>query len=205
MPMKWTRTVAAVSSAALVTLLATGCHVSDKTHGDSDNVRISTPFGGMQVKTDNTAILEQIGLPAYPGATLVKNKDDKGSADVNLHFGSFHLKVNAAGYRTADSPDMVKAFYRKALTKYGDVIECHDGKTVGTPTKTADGLTCNDQGGAHIQVSHDLTGKTQLRAGSRQHQHIVDIDPEGSGTKFGLVALDLPGRMSFGHDDKSTQ
>jgi len=196
--------VLAVLSAVSATALLSGCHVSDNKHGDGDNVKISTPFGGMQVKTDNAAILEQIGLPQYPGATPVKSDHDKGSADVNLSFGSFHLKVNAAGYRTSDSPDMVKAFYRKALSKYGDVIECYDYKTVGTPTRTAAGLTCDDHSGGHVSMRDDLTGRTQLKAGSKQNQHIVEIDPEGSGTKFGLVALELPGHSS-GDQNKSTQ
>jgi hypothetical protein len=42
----------------------------------------------------------------------------------------------------------------------------------------------------------------ELKAGSAQHQHLVEIDPEGSGTKFGVVALELPGKMFSGDDDK---
>lgn len=186
-------------------VLVSGCHVSSDKHGDGDNVKISTPFGGMQVKTDNAAVLQEIGLPQYPGATLVKNDKDKGSADVNLNFGSFHLKVNAASYRTADSPDMVMAFYRKALAKYGDVIECKNYKPVGTPLATSEGLTCDDHGGNHISVSDDMPGKSQLKAGSKQHQHLVEMSADGGGTKFGLVALDLPGHFSMGKHDKSTQ
>jgi hypothetical protein len=46
----------------------------------------------------------------------------------------------------------------------------------------------------------------ELKAGSKQHQHIAAIDPQGNGTKFGLVALDLPGHLSFGDkDDQHTQ
>jgi hypothetical protein len=41
----------------------------------------------------------------------------------------------------------------------------------------------------------------QLKAGSKQHQHIVAIDPDGNGTKFGLVALDLPGHITIGSGD----
>lgn len=202
MQVKQTVTMAVVLALALA---LAGCHVSSDKHGDGDNVKISTPFGGMQVKTDNATVLNEIGLPEYPGATLVKNDHGKGSADVNFNFGSFHLKVNAAGYRTNDSPDMVKAFYRKALERYGDVIECQNYKTVGTPVRTSEGLTCDDHSGSRIRVSDDLTGKTQLKAGSKQHQHIVEIDPEGKGTKFGLVALELPGHVGSDEHRKSTE
>ena len=52
----------------------------------------------------------------------------------------------------------------------------------------------------------NMSGKMELKAGSKQHQHIVAVDPEGNGTKFGLVALDLPGHISFGDkDDQHTQ
>jgi hypothetical protein len=40
-----------------------------------------------------------------------------------------------------------------------------------------------------------------LKAGSKLHQHIVAIDPEGNGTKFGLVMLDLPGHLTIGEGD----
>ncbi|WP_229668860.1 hypothetical protein [Edaphobacter acidisoli] len=182
--------------------LLAGCHVSSDKQGDKE-VKISTPFGGMQVKTDDAAVLQNIGLPQYPGATIVKNDNDKGAADVNFSFGKFQLKVNAVSYRTTDSPEMVQAFYRKALEKYGDVIECKGSKVVGTPVQTSQGLTCDDNGGGHISVNDDNSGKTQLKTGSRQHQHLVEITPDGSGTKFGLVALDLPGDM--GSHSKSTE
>ena len=58
----------------------------------------------------------------------------------------------------------------------------------------------------NVYVNDDESGKMELKAGSKQHQHIAAIDPEGNGTKFGLVALDLPGRLSFNDkDDKQTQ
>lgn len=182
--------------------LMAGCRVSGDKHGDK-GVRISTPFGGMQVKTDDTTVLQNIGLPQYPGATLVKKDNDKGAADVNMNFGKFHLKVNAASYHSDDSPDMVLAFYRKALEKYGDVIQCKNNQPVGTPTRTSEGLTCDDNGGGHISVSDSESGKSQLKSGSKRYQHIVEISPDGSGTKFGLVALDLPGDL--GSHDKSTE
>jgi len=41
-----------------------------------------------------------------------------------------------------------------------------------------------------------------LKAGSKQHQHIVAITTEGSSTKIGLIALDLPGHLGNDKDDK---
>jgi hypothetical protein len=180
--------------------LISGCRIeSDKRNGN-DNVKIATPFGGMTVKTNDNA-LEGLGLPVYPGAELVKKDKNNGAADVNMSFGSFQLRVKAASYRSHDSPDEVAAFYRKALGRYGDVIECQKDKAVGTPTRTAEGLSCDNEKGNRVYVNDDESGKLQLKAGSKQHQHIVAIDPDGNGTKFGLVALDLPGHITIGSGD----
>ncbi|HEV2708905.1 MAG TPA: hypothetical protein VGU67_01720 [Edaphobacter sp.] len=184
------------AAAAIVgTILMSGCRVESNKQGGKDNVRIATPFGGMQVKTNDATVLEGMGLPAYPGATLVKKNHDHGAADVNMSFGSFHLRVKAASYQTSDSSDKVQAFYRKALGAYGDVIECANDKSVGEPTRTAEGLTC-DNDNKHVGIDDDVSRKMELKAGSKQHQHIVAIDPNPDGTKIGLVALDLPGHSS---------
>lgn len=180
-------------------IAALGCRIDTNKHGESDNVKIATPFGGLQVKT-NDAVQSGIGLPEYPGATMVKKDKDNGAADINMSFGSFHLRVKAVSYRTSDSPDKVKAFYQSALGRFGDVIQCSDSRPVGTPTHTAEGLTCDRDRENHASVDEDFSKKLELKAGSTQHQHIVAIEPEGGGTKFGLVALDLPGHSS--HDDK---
>ena len=189
---------------AFSAVMMTGCRIDSHKDGDSDNVKIATPFGGMQVKTNDAAVQSGLGLPIYPGAELVKKKDkDNGSADVNLSFGGFQLRVKAAGYRSADSPDKLTAFYRQALGRYGDVIQCSNNKPVGTLTRTSEGLTCDNNKENHVTLDEDLSGKTELKAGSKQHQHIVSIDPDGNGTKFGLVALDLPGHLSV--DDGDSQ
>jgi hypothetical protein len=188
-------------------MLASGCRIESDKHGDSDNVKIATPFGGMTVKTNDTAVEESLGLPLYPGAVLEKKEhNNDGAADVNLSFGKFQLRVKAASYATPDAPDKVGAFYRKALGRYGDVIECHDNSPVGTPTRTAEGLTCNDDDQkSHLKLDQDIGGKVEFKAGSKQHQHIVALDPQGTGTKLGIVALDLPGHFTDDDKDQQTQ
>jgi hypothetical protein len=186
-------------------VLVSGCRVESDKHGDSDDVKIATPFGGVRVKTNDAAVLEGIGLPAYPGAELVKKKDKSdGAADINLSFGKFQLRVKAVDYRSTDDPGMVAAFYRKALGRYGDVIQCQNSKPVGTPTRTAEGLTCDNEKENHITVNEQISGKMELKAGSKLHQHVIAIDPDGSGTKFAMVALDLPGHIATedGGDEK---
>jgi hypothetical protein len=186
--------VAGVAAAGLAALLLAGCRVQSDKHGDSDNVKISTPFGVMQVKTNDAVSVEGIGLPTYPGAQLVKKDKDNGAADVNMNFGGFQLRVKAVSYQTGDSPEKVEAFYRAGLRRFGDVIACRDNRVVGSPARTQEGLTCDNNNGNHYSVDDKPDkGALELKAGSQQHQHIVEIDAQGGGTKIGLVALDLPG------------
>lgn len=186
---------AALAAIALAALMA-GCRVEKTTHGDSKDVTISTPFGGMHVKTNNADVLASIGLPAYPGAEEVPDTgDDNKSADVDMSFGNFQLRVKKVGYRTDDAPDKVEAFYRKVLHRFGDVIACRNDHTAGGPERTAEGLTCDYGHDRHFNVNvntYEGHGELELKAGSQHRQHIVEIEPDGGGTKFALVALDLP-------------
>lgn len=134
-----------------------------------------------------------IGLPAYPGAVPAKDKDnDTDSADLGFNFGDFHLKILVASFETGDSAAQVLAFYRKPLSKYGDVLECDHGKPVGLAVAHS-GLTCSDQEGSGAKGNVSSDGH-ELRAGSPHHFRVVGIDTgtHPGKTKFGLVYLELP-------------
>jgi hypothetical protein len=191
-----------VGSSLLAVLVvgATGCKVKVDKSSDGDNVKIATPFGGITVNKDQTSAAE-LGLPAYPGAVTDTANDGNRSAKVDMGFGSFKLRVRVAHYRSADDRDQVLAFYRKALSQYGNVIECVGGKPVGPLSATREGLTCDhsDHDHATSHSSDDL----QLKAGSARHQHIVTFgDGSSSPTQFTLIALDLP--HGFDNEEKGT-
>jgi hypothetical protein len=188
-----------VASLALVAGIA-GCrvHVDKGQNGEDKNVQVDTPFGGVHVNTDQISAAD-LGLPVYPGASEIKGDDKHKSADVHLGFGEWELRVRAVSYGTSDSEEKVTAFYKKALTRYGDVITCDGRSAVGTPTVTSEGLNCADNGNNDSNVKFDNgdfninTGKVQLKAGSKRHQHIVGFeDPRDGQTRFSLVSLDLP-------------
>jgi len=181
---------------------ATGCriHVDKDANGQEKNVQVDTPFGGVHVNTNQITAVD-LGLPVYPGAEIVKDKQHDKSADVNMGFGEWSLRVRAVNYSTADSQDKVTAFYKKALGRYGDVITCDGNAPIGTPTATAEGLTCADEGHhGNVQVDgKDLNvhGGFQLKAGSKRHQHILGFEDSSDGkTRFALVALDLPASVT---------
>jgi len=189
-----------VAGMALAVMIS-GCrvHVDKDSNGEDKNVQVDTPFGGVHVNTNQTAAAD-LGLPAYPGATAVSDDDKHKSADVHLGFGEWELRVRVASYATPDKQDQVLAFYKKALGRYGDVITCRDKAVIGTPVVTSEGLTCEEDHGAKVQVDkgdYGLNkGSLELKAGSKRHQHIVGFeDPKDGQTRFALVALDLPAVM----------
>jgi len=195
--------VLAMGAGLAAALGLAGCrvHVDKDADGKEKNVQVDTPFGGVHVNTDQTTASD-LGLPVYPGAQIVTNDDKHKSADVHLGFGEWQLRVKAVSYGTPDSQDKVVAFYKKALTRFGDVITCQGNSPVGTPTTTHEGLTCEDDNkNSKVQVNdHDLRHDFQLKAGSKRHQHIVGFEsPKGESTRFALVALDLPAFV--GNDD----
>ncbi len=185
------RNAAAIAFLSIAAALAVGCAVSvDKAkNGDDKNVKIDTPLGGIHVSSDDTKAAD-IGLPVYPGAKIAAKTDGDKSADIHLGFGDWQFRLKVVKYQTSDSSDQVIAFYKKALGRYGDVIQCGGNAPIGTPAVTREGLTCDDSSGGH-KVNVDST--QSLKAGSKRHQHIVGIEKtDNNGTTFSLVELDLP-------------
>ncbi len=178
--------IAAASALAVLT----GCsvRVNKDASGEDKDVHVSVPFAHVDVR-QNAA--DSLGLAVYPGAALDSAKDNK-PVDVNLGFGAWKLRVQAAEYVTADPLDKVQAFYKHALAQYGDVLTCRGEAPVGEPARTRDGLTCrDDEKSGHGKIAS--SGDLQFKAGSRSRQHIVGFDEKkGPGTHFALVALELP-------------
>ena len=120
--------------------------------------------------------------------------------------GAFNFQLKVVKYVTLDSPDKVLAFYRKPLSRYGEVLECDHGKPVGTLTATRSGLTCSDQKGGKgdgktdgkIEINGTASSDDhELRAGSPRQFRIVAVEhaqdkSQDKSTRFGLVYLELP-------------
>ncbi len=202
------RILAAAGLLAAVSIGLAGCrvHVDKDANGEDKNVQVDTPFGGVHVNTGQTTAAD-LGLPVYPGAQIVPDKDNDKSADVHMGFGRWELRVKAVNYATPDSQDKVEAFYKKALGRYGDVITCQNNAPVGNPTATAEGLGCEDSGKngpkVHVGVGNKSYGYSsngngvELKAGSPHHEHIVGFDtPVNGQTRFALVDLELPEGMT---------
>lgn len=121
-----------------------------------------------------------VGLPVYPGARVAaKHGDDDAAFDIGFAFGDTRLRMVGISYDSDDSPDHVLEFYRKALSRYGDVLECDHGRAVGGLSVTSSGLRCSDKkGGENVNINGRLDSSKDhdLRAGSPGEFRIAGID-----------------------------
>jgi hypothetical protein len=173
---------------SLLLLAACSINVKKEKNGEDKQVDINTLVGGIHVS--NGANPEDVGIQIYPGARL-KQKDsgDDKSANVNISGFGYGLKVVALEYESNDTPDKIIAFYRAQLKKYGNVIECHTGSlhVKAEVKKHDDGsheVTCDGDGGKDIE----------LKVGAEENQHIVAVEPSGSGASFSLVYVRTHGK-----------
>ncbi len=184
---------AAVMAASL--LAFSGCTISNnKSENGKDNVDIKTPFGSMKV--DQGVDARDTGLPLYAGAKpYEKHKDGHNAANVNISSSFFGLKVVAAEYTTTDAPAKVRDFYQNALKNFGKVVECKGEYTgfkydKGNADQDAP-VDCSDEHG-------DSADEIQLKVGTRHHQRVVSVKPDGTGTRFALVYVNTRGEKESG-------
>ena len=146
----------------------------------------------LALHANSHASAADIGLPVYRGATLYKDADNDAAANLGLTAGDFHFSLMIVNYATKDSPAQVLTFYRKSLSRYGEVLECDHGKPVGALTVTRSGLTCGHVKDGDNKDSYASTNH-EIRAGSPHQFRVVGIDASNPGsTRFALVYLELP-------------
>jgi hypothetical protein len=177
-----------MTSLALL-LAACSINVDDKDK-KNEKVDIQTPFANLKVNTSDKDA--DNGIPVYPGAHLrpADENGDNHSANINIGAVGFGLKVIAAEYETNDSPEKVKAFYQDKMKTFGDVLVCN-GHSSGSDVHmnshgddTDQKLTCKDTHG----------DGWELKTGTSDNEHLVSIEPHGSGTRFGTVLVRTHGK-----------
>ena len=110
---------------------------------------------------------------------------------MGLWGGSSGFKLFVLKMETTDAPAKVAAFYRKALAKYGQVLDCSNPQTSGSNAgdsdkkKSSKALTCEDE--------KPKPGEISLKSGSKAKEHAVGIQPNGAGTLYQLVYVETRG------------
>ena len=179
------RTLAGFAAASLLVVAGCSVNVQKEKDGQDKKVDISTPMGGIHVSKGVNP--EDVGIAIYPGSNLREGNGEDKSANVNISGFGYGLKVVALEYQSNDAPEKVVAFYKDQLKRYGSVLECHTASLhVNTGARKHDSseLTCAGDSG------HDV----ELKVGTEENQHIVAIEPSGSGTNFSLVYVRTHGK-----------
>lgn len=159
--------VSAVALAGVSALTVSSAVAQDK-HG-----------AGLVVSDQATA--EDVGLPIYPGAKPHKDaKDDSEAARLGIWGGGFGFRIAALKMESNDTPAQVAEFYKKALAKYGNVLDCTgDAASNHEKNDSSAVLTCGDD--------KPDKGGLLLKVGTKEKQHIVAVEPNGKGAIFSLV------------------
>jgi hypothetical protein len=180
--------VLGITTALALILVLPACNVKTEKSADGKDkkVEISTPFGGLKVNNDADA--RDTGLPVFPNSRpKPQEHDNDSSANVNMSFGKFGLKVVVASYLTDAPPDKVLDFYRGEIGKYGKVLECKGGSIGGFKMDRKDSdkeLHCDKEGDSTV---------VELKVGSQTLQHVVAVKPDGKGSEYSLVYVRAEG------------
>jgi hypothetical protein len=148
--------------------------------------------GSIELHANEAVNAASVGLPEYPNARPYRESKSDSAVDVGFTFGSFHFRLLAAKYISSASPSQVLDFYRKPLSRYGDVLECERGESVGSLAVTRSGLTCSNSSGRHAET-HGDTNAHELRSGTPRLFRIVAVDETRTdATHFTLLLLEIP-------------
>jgi hypothetical protein len=165
--------------------------------GQDKHLDIRSSAGDLHMGNDADA--RDTGLPAYPGARLRHDddeKDGKNSANLAISTESFGIKLIVVDYDSDDSPSKVIGFYRDKLKKYGRVLECHTAEHGGDIHVNSGKNDSN--GNKEVKCDGDNTGNVvELKVGTEDNQHLVAIEPakKGDGSTFALVYVHTRGKQ----------
>lgn len=170
-----------VAGSAIGLFVASHIHVEHQQHGESKEVNVQSPFGGIRVR-QNAASLASLGLPLYPGAQpLPKDQpsafhdgvdvhsgvtidgEKSHNARIQMQFGGQRVDVSVAEFIAHAPADTVKDYYRKQLGTIGAVEEKRKqhGETelnvkAGDDEHVA--VIRTGDGGTHFLLIHVTTG-----------------------------------------------
>lgn len=189
------RMLAGLALAGMLALAGGSLSAQEKTQRDTSKdkefsvtVQGKDTDAGLVVSARATA--KEVGLPVYPGAIPHKEKGkehDTSAAKLGLWGGSFGFKLVALKMESTDAPKKVAEYYQKALARYGTVLDCtHPAQTQEDEDEKSEKLTCSDD--------RPEKGGMLFKAGTKERQHIVGVQPNGTGTVFQLIYVEARGK-----------
>ncbi|MBT9494409.1 MAG: hypothetical protein IV107_19140 [Paucibacter sp.] len=143
------------------------------------------------IKVQEQAKLQEIGLPAYPGAVAQQDdKDDKPGVTVGLSFGPFAFKLLVSKFASADGIDKISDFYRAALSQHGPVLDCSHGSPAALAAKTE---KKKDAPHGCAEISGD-PGERVYKTGAGKSFRLVSLKQvSATEVHFQMVRMELRG------------
>jgi len=136
---------------------------------------------GVEARADATA--SDLGMPLYPGAIVRKDRpDDTGNVTFAIWGGSKGLKVSAAKYLSADTPERITAFYREALARSGTVLDCGNERSAAKAREKDDKA---------LQCGASEVGRRTLKVGTSGGERSVTVTPAAQGTLIELARVQV--------------
>jgi hypothetical protein len=172
-------------SAALCGLVLLAAAVPAAAQGKND---AKTHEFNLSIGASKTADAKDVGLPIYPGARPHKdNADDESAARVWALLGDAGFRLAVVKLESRDPPGRIAPFYRQALARYGNVVDCSAAsvKARSNGKNSSWQLDCDDD--------HGKPGELVLKAGTKNDRHVVGIKPNGSGSVIDLVHVQVRG------------
>lgn len=125
----------------------------------------------VDAKTDGA----ELDTPLYPGAVPYKDRDDdKSSVQMSLWGGLFGMKLAAGKFQSRDDVDRIGRFYRRALPRYGTLLDCGAADAPRGKPKDGGALTCDDD-------KPDAGGQL-YKVGLPKNFRVVSVKPLPDGT-----------------------
>jgi hypothetical protein len=140
---------------------------------------------GAGITFSKQATAKEVGLPVYSGAKLHRDeKDDSPSVQMGIWGSAFGFKLAVMKLESNDAPEKIAEFYKKALAKYGTVLNCSEPSQKPS-AKDSNKLECGDD--------KPEKGGLLFKAGTKEKQHLVAIQSNGQGSLFQLVYVEARG------------
>lgn len=140
---------------------------------------------GAGITFSKQATPKEVGLPVYSGAKPHKDeKDDSPSVQMGIWGSAFGFKLAVMKLESSDAPEKIAEFYKRALAKYGTVLNCSEPSQKPS-AKDSNKLECGDD--------KPEKGGLLFKAGTKEKQHLVAIQTNGQGSLFQLVYVEARG------------
>jgi hypothetical protein len=191
----WAAALSGIGLAGMLALAPISLCSQEKSQKDQGkdkelSVTVKGPDTDAGLIVSARATAKEAGLPIYPGAIPHEDpdNDDSPAAKLGLWGNSFGFKLVVLKMESKDAPRRVADYYQKALAKYGPVLDC----TNAAPTQEA-----KDDKSAKLTCGDDKPDKGGMlfKAGTKEKQHIVGVQPNGTGTVFQLLYIEARGEQ----------